>query len=170
MAVDRWFTPLGDGTFGVHLPDSHRQALGSVMGELRELLLADNRDVLRRLYPTAYPDDERLSEEFSGFAHDQLLAARLDALDAVESTLDAESLTDDQLDAWMKSANQLRLVLGTQLDVSEDSTPEYDTDHPLAATYAIYVFLAALVDDAASALTTTLPPPDRGVDDVPDRG
>lgn len=164
MAMGPWFRPVGDGTFRVDLPDSYRQVVGSFMGDLRELLLADNRDVLRRLYPNAYPDDKELSEEFDELTHDHLLASRLDDLDVVEETLEADTLTEIQLNAWMKSANELRLVLGTQLDVSEDTDPEYDSDHPLAATYAIYRFLAHVVDDAATALITTLPPPTQGTD------
>lgn len=165
--MGRWFTPIGDGTFRVEILDSYRQAVASFMADLREMLLADNRDTLRRLYPSAYPDDKERSEEFAGLAHDQLLASRLDDLDLVEETIDADTLDGDQLNAWMKSANELRLVLGTQLDVSEDTDPEYDLDHPLAATYAIYRFLAHLIDDAANALTTSLPPPTQNTDNPP---
>jgi len=155
----RWFR-LDEEGFGVYLPPHYREAFGVVLGDLRELLLADNRDVLRRLYPTAYPDDPDRTEEFAAFAHDQLLATRLDDLDTVETTLEADTLTEEELSAWMKSANELRLVLGTQLDISEDEDPAYDEDHPLAATYELYRFLAAIVDDAVQALATALPTKD----------
>ena len=39
-------------------------------------------------------------------------------------------LSDDEVGAWLRSVNALRLVLGTRLDVQEDDTGEVDPGDP----------------------------------------
>ena len=48
------------------------------------------------------------------------MASRLAALDAVEASVDATELDEQQLMSWLGAVNNLRLVLGTMLDVSEE--------------------------------------------------
>jgi hypothetical protein len=54
--------------------------------------------------------------------------------------------------------NDLRLVLGTRLDVSEDLR-EVDADDPDVAAYAVYDYLGYVVSEAVDALAEALPPP-----------
>jgi hypothetical protein len=154
----RWFVAREDGSFEVQLTDTRRKLLGRIASDLRDLLLTGD-DALRRLYPTAYPDDPALNAEFAAFAHDQLLMARLEALDVVEATIDAPTLTTQQLNAWMQATNEARLVLGTRLDVTEDDDGDDDPDDPDAPARALYHYLGILVDDIVDALHGQLPPP-----------
>jgi Domain of unknown function (DUF2017) len=156
--VPRWFAPLADGTFEVRLAEPVRQMVQRIATDLRDLLLAGD-DSLHRLYPTAYPDDPDRNAEFAAFAHDQLLMARLEALDVVEATADRDELTADQLSAWMQVVNEARLVLGTRLDVTEDDDRDDDPDHPDAPGLALYHRLGILLDDIVRALYGKLPPP-----------
>ena len=71
----------------------------------------------------------------------------------------SDTLDDDTAGAWMRTLNDLRLVVGTRLDVSEDET-EVDPDDPDAHLYAVYDYLGFLVDRLVVALTQTLPEPD----------
>lgn len=154
----RWFVPVGDDEFANELPDQLRLLVGAAVIGLREALLTED-EVVRRLYPTAYPDDKAKNDEFAALAHDQLLMARLDGLDIVERTLDAETLSSSELNAWLQSVNEARLVLGTQLDVGEGDPREYDLEDPHAPQLYAYRLLARILGDLVSTLNNTLPPP-----------
>jgi hypothetical protein len=72
----------------------------------------------------------------------------------VESTLELERLTVEQADAWARSLNALRLVLGTRLDVTEDDDPTLvGPDDEDAPAWVLYMLLSALVDDLVAALS-----------------
>jgi hypothetical protein len=58
-----------------------------------------------------------------------------------EVTLDA-----DGAERWMRVLNDLRLTLGTQLNISEDDDYELDERDPQVQLRARYVWLTALQD------------------------
>ena len=147
------------GDFEVRLSGAERRLLASLVPQLRAALQADSeaggaRDpTLRRLFPAAYPDDERRDLEYRSMVHDDLLARRHAALDALESTLDATRLDEEGLLAWMGAVNDLRLVLGTRLDVSEESELVPDPGDPDAPALAVYGYLGYLLESMLSALS-----------------
>ena len=55
---------------------------------------------------------------------DELTNKHVAALNTVEATLEAKRLDEEQMVAWMHAINHLRLVIGTRLDVDEDT--EYE--------------------------------------------
>jgi hypothetical protein len=124
-------------------------------------------DALARLYPTAYPEDEDRNAEFAAIEHDQLLMARLEALDVVERTLEADELTTAELTAWMQVVNEARLVLGTSLDVTEDDPRDEDPDDPDAASLALFRALGGMVGDIVDALHADLVVDGEPLDDGP---
>ncbi len=149
-----------DGAFDVRLRHWERDLLGSLVTQLRELLTAGSGGgaaatavdpTLKRLFPTAYPDDAGLDAEYQSLVRDDLLERRLAALDLVDETLDADVVTEEQLQAWMSAVNDLRLVLGTRLDVSED-LDEIDPDDPDAPLFAAYSYLGWLLENIVAAL------------------
>ena len=144
-----------DGTVELLLGEGEREVLRDVFGQLRDALLADPDDpLLARLFPPAYADDPDKEAGFRALARDELLEQRLAALDEVEASLEAERLTPEQADAWARSLNALRLVLGTRLDVSEDDDrTAMGPDHPDAPAWLLYELLSALVDDLVNALS-----------------
>ncbi len=134
------------GRVEVRLDEPQVAALRSVFGELRELLLADDDPNLRRLYPTAYPDDPEHEEEYRRLMRDDLLAGKLEAIDVVESALDTGELNGDEaFFAWMGSLNDVRLVLGTRLAVTgdEDTGPSEPQE---AMAWAVFQFLGYLLE------------------------
>ncbi len=143
-----------DGSIEVLLGEVEREVLGDVLGQLRDALLADTDDpLLGRLFPPAYADDPEKEAGFRARARDELLEARLAAIDSVEASLQAERLDPEQAGAWLRSLNALRLVLGTRLDVQEDDDPRRrDPDDPDAPVWSLYELLSALVDDLVGAL------------------
>ena len=70
----------------------------------------------------------------------------------MEASLGAKVLDPDQVTAWVQAINQIRLVLGTRLDVDEDDA-EFDPDAPDAAARAVYAYLALLLDQFVDALS-----------------
>lgn len=141
------------GTFALHLPAEERALVRQLLDELRGLLTADADDPrLRRLYPTAYPDDPAKEAEFRRMVHEELRASRTAAIAVVESTLDADALDGEQLDQWMQAINAVRLVLGTTLDVSEDDDPwGPDVDDDDAHAHALYGYLGFLLEEIVTA-------------------
>ncbi len=67
--------------------------------------------------------------------HDDLTEQRLASIEAMEATLEAGSLSEEELVAWLGTMNDLRLVLGVRLAVTEESEPEdFETATPNAGT------------------------------------
>ena len=143
------------GDFRLRLPPEERALLRTLPGQLRELLETDDPSLMR-LHPPAYADEED-AEEFRRLVGGELLASRHEALRVVEETVDAERLTEEQLDAWLRALNDLRLVLGTRLDVTEESYAEaIDPRHPRAPELALFGYLSWLQEQAVAAMAEGL--------------
>jgi hypothetical protein len=137
----------------LRLPVEERAVVRSVVGQLRALIVEDADADLRRLYPTAYANDPAADAEFRAFVHDDLVARRLEAIDTVTSTIDDEHLDEEQLGAWMGVVNDLRLVLGTRLDISEElDLAAVADDDPEVATFALYSYLSWLLEQMVEAI------------------
>jgi len=139
------------GTYALRLPAPERELLGNLVGQLRELLeLTTDDPSVRRLFPAAYHDDAERDREYQQLTRDELLERRLAALDSVEATTTADELDEAQLGCWLTVVNDLRLVLGTRLDVSEDQEGLAE-DHPDAPALAVYGYLSMLLDAVVGA-------------------
>ena len=143
------FKPEGE-SISVRLDDALRELLRHVTEELRELLLLDEVDEMKRLYPTAYPDDEELEAGYQELVHDQLLMQRLDGIDKLQASLHEQSISIEMADHWMNTINQCRLVLGTRLDVSEEDRA-IDEDDPDAQAKVIYQVLSHILEELTHA-------------------
>lgn len=122
-------------------------------------------DALRRLFPTAHPRDPDEEAAYVALARRDLLRSHRDVLETLERTASATHLSEEELESWLTALNELRLVLGTSLGVTEDGLPpaRHDPSYP---QWALYGYLSGLVDDAVSALSGVLPPPTPGADDA----
>ncbi len=148
----------------VHLADWERRLLTELVGELRSNLLdhtpardgGDGLDPsLRRLFPPAYLADPDRDAEYQRLMRDDLLAERLEHLDLLDGTLAADHLDDAQVIAWMQGLNELRLVLGTQLDISEEEDPtDLDPHDPAQRPRLRYHYLGGLLAELIDATTT----------------
>ncbi|HEX2384077.1 MAG TPA: DUF2017 family protein [Acidimicrobiales bacterium] len=141
-----------DGSFQLRLTDDERDLVVDLATQLRELLVSEERDGLERLYPPAYANDPERDSEYRAMVHDELLQKRLEAVDVVEQTVAATSLTEEQVMAWMGAINDLRLVLGTRLDVTEDQDFP-PLDDPSAPAFAVYQYLTHLLAEIVHALS-----------------
>ena len=148
--------PSDGGGVDITLPRELRSFLKDLSGRFRELLnseeAADDAAVAR-LAPTAYPDDPLRNLEFDDAAGRSLAEGRLRALEVVERTADAEHLTNEEAEAWMRALNDARLVFGTRLEiVEEDDVEALARDPAKAETLAVYLALTELVGMLVEAL------------------
>lgn len=142
-----------DGDFDLRLPADERELLRNVAPQLRQLLDGDlTNPTLRRLFPTAYADDPQRDQEYHALVRDELADRRRAAVDTLVATIDATRLDEEQLLAWMGAINDLRLVLGTRLDVSEETDPVPDPEDPDAPLLVLYGYLSYLLDSIIDAL------------------
>jgi len=81
----------------------------------------------------------------------------------VVETVDDSSLDETQLHEWLDALEVLRLVLGTQLDVSEGS-PQIEANDPRAAQFAVYGYLSMLQGEIVDALAGGLDPAGTGAE------
>ncbi len=152
----RWITRGRNGQIKIDIDKNFRDSLRPLLDELRGLLVTGEHPALRRLFPTAYPQHQELEENYRELVHDTLLAQRLDAIEAMEKTLDATALTDEELSSWMHSVNAVRLVLGTILDVSEtDALPE--PNDPDGQQHVLYYVPGYLLEQIVDGLFDTVP-------------
>jgi hypothetical protein len=150
-----------DGTFELRIPVDERELLRAIGPHLREVLVRDAANVqpgddpaVDRLFPVAYPTDDDRQTEYRLLVHDELLSSHLGALAVLEETVDAERLTEDQLLAWMRALNEVRLVLGTRLGVTEDGDewPRGPGD-PRHGAFVVYDYLTGLQGQVIQALS-----------------
>lgn len=145
------------GHYRLKLPPHEREILRSLPGQLRELLGTDDPAV-RRLFPPAYEDDADRQAEYEGLVSPELTRDRLDALAVVERTIDASKLTEEEVTAWLGALNDLRLVLGTRLNVTEDMYEEgLPDDDPSSPAFALFAYLGWLEEQIVEALASGLP-------------
>jgi len=146
-----------DGRFDVDIPQDQRDLLRDLPAQLRQLLTdadPETDEALRRLFPTADLDDPAHAAEFDRMVREDLLLQREASMEAMERTLDAGELNEEELVGWLGVLNDLRLVLGTRLAVTEETTPDdFAPDDPRAHAYALYGYLTYLEDEIVQALS-----------------
>lgn len=143
-----------DGTFALRWRPVDRELVASAATELRTLILNEDSSVAR-LFPTAYQSDPERNAGWDALVRRELVEKRIEALEMVATLLERRSCTADELGTLMRSVNDARLVLGTQLDVSEDGPGALTTEAQLHS-YAIYEHLGYLLSQIIRAMRTTV--------------
>jgi hypothetical protein len=143
--------------YELRLPPEERALLRSLPAELREVLGTADPSLIR-LFPPAYADDPVRNAEYDALVRQDLMAERLQALQVLEETTEARRLDEEQLSAWMRAINDLRLVLGTRLDVTEEmDDDDLPSDPGEARMIVVYRYLTALQWQVVEALSASLP-------------
>ena len=142
-----------EGDFRLRLSDGERELLGRLPVELLELLSSDPGDpALRRLRPTAYEEDTEAEDEYRRLMDAELQAGRSEALRTLAETAVRDRLTAQELDAWLRALTDLRLALGTRLDVTEEVyARELDPRDPQAYELSVFAYLSWLQEQAVEA-------------------
>jgi hypothetical protein len=147
---------IPDGQVALRLSALERELLRGLPFQLRSQIDSGTGDPsLRRLFPPAYADNEEAEAEYRGLMRDELLEKRREALAVLERTADSEHLDPAEVDAWLTALNDLRLVLGTRLDVTEEL---YESEiDPEDAELGIYLYLTWLQEQLVEAASEGLP-------------
>ena len=136
----------------VTLPAIDAELLRHLGDQLQALLAtsAPGDPVHDRLYPRVYldPTEEEAEGEWQRYLHDDLVAERLAAVDALVATLDRGEVDDgivttdlepEEVGRWLSTLNDARLALGTRLGVTEerdlDDVPEDADERPAWEVY-----------------------------------
>ena len=107
---------------------------------------------LARLFPDGYSDDEHASADFRRFTEQDLRAQKLAALTTVRDSLidwtGKSSITAQQAQDWLKALNDLRLVLGTRLEITDEVETNFGADEPGIHLYNYLTYLQGTLIDA----------------------
>ncbi len=152
------------GNVVARLDPAEAGIVGLLLDQLDQLLTADAGDVaddpvLRRLLPEGHRGDPELAADYRALTESTLREGKHDDLAMVRATLPPEGgevrLDPDQAAAWLRTSNDLRLALGTRLDVTEDTEPPDDfteeRDHQLGVYYWLTALQGSLVDALVDA-------------------
>jgi hypothetical protein len=116
--------------------------------------------VLARLLPDFSRDDADLSAALRSLREPELIEAKDDAanvlLDTCPPTGGKIELTLAQADAWLVALNDIRLALGTILDVTDDTPDDLPPGDPHAAHLGVYHWLTFVQDSLVQARITAL--------------
>jgi hypothetical protein len=131
---------------------------------LAELGISENSEapgdpVLARLFPDGYRDDAEAAGEFRRYTESALRDGKREAAETVlASVRDPGEITldDDQARAWLRALNDVRLALGTRLEITEESYEqmgELDWDDPKFPMYSMYDWLTFLQESLVRAMS-----------------
>jgi len=142
-------------------PGPDADPLEAMVGMQTEPVATPDDPALHRLLPDAYAD-EASSGEFRRLMDGELRRQKTEALDevgrAVERAGDSGvkvKLTAQQAEVWLQALNDIRLVLGPRLDVTEDLEDRWaqlGPDDGLAPLLAAYEWLGWLQESVVLAL------------------
>jgi len=148
-----------DGGISMSLDPQEVELLKGLLAEMRLLLEADiprGDQVMQRLFPDAYDNTEEASA-YRELVDDDLRSAKLAALKEVSDGLDATmTLSPEQASAWLTLLTDLRLAIGTRLDVTEETmADEIEPDDPDAPAYSVLHWLGWIQEMMLRAMETS---------------
>lgn len=138
-----------------------RELLGRVdalLAEPDDIVDADRRTpqdpVLARLLPDASRADADVAAAHRDMTETSLRMDKRADADTVLAALPAGAGTAvlDDLDAWLRALNDIRLMLGVELDITEDAQPPRRLGDPRDMQLAVYFWLTQLQDYLVEAV------------------
>jgi uncharacterized protein DUF2017 len=154
----RRFTRTSSGDYTVRLRPEERSLLTTLPDQLAALVAGGRTSATTRLFPPAYSSEPEMDAEYQRLMGDELIQRRQAAAELVRDTIERDRLSVDELQAWVGVCNDLRLVLGTVLDVSEDrDVLDVDRASEDMPQRVLYLLLSEIVDEGVQALSQGLP-------------
>ena len=115
--------------------------------------------VVARLLPDAYRDDPEKAGEFRKYTESSLREAKKYFAQTLLETLPPQGgkvrLTGDQARDWLRALNDIRLMFGVRLEVTEDFEDQLgalDPKDPRLAAFEVYGWLGAVQESLVRAL------------------
>jgi hypothetical protein len=143
-----------DGRYSVRLPDHVRELLASLARQWDPTIDSDDPAFIR-LSPPAYVGDDSIDAErqYRMLVDEALHNHHHHAAQTLIDTVDANSLSAEELAGWLSAIGSMRLVIGTRLDVSEDMAelPHPVHTEPERTVYDLLGMLQATIVDVVAA-------------------
>jgi Domain of unknown function (DUF2017) len=115
--------------------------------------------VLARLLPDAYQDDPEAAGEFRKYTESSLREAKKYFAQTLLETLPPKGgrvkLNADQARDWLRALNDVRLMFGVRLEVTEDFEDQLaslDPSDPRMAAFEVYGWLGAVQESLVRAI------------------
>ena len=115
--------------------------------------------VVARLLPDAYQDDPEKAGEFRKYTESSLREAKKYFAQTLLETLPPEGgkvrLTGDQARDWLRALNDIRLMFGVRLEVTEEFEEQLvalDPKDPRLAAFEVYGWLGMVQESLVHAL------------------
>jgi hypothetical protein len=116
--------------------------------------------VLARLLPDAYQDDPESAGEFRKYTESSLREAKKYFAQTLLETIPPKGgrvkLSADQARDWLRALNDVRLMFGVRLEVTEDFEEQLttlDPKDPRVAAFEVYGWLGAVQESLVRAIT-----------------
>ncbi|HEY2765579.1 MAG TPA: DUF2017 domain-containing protein [Pseudonocardiaceae bacterium] len=117
---------------------------------------APDDEVLARLLPDFHREDAALSGGLRSLHEPELLAAKDGVAEVVLATCPPGGgrvrLTDEQAQAWLSALNDVRLALGTVLEITEDTPDDLPPDDHRAPHLGVYHWLTWVQESLINAV------------------
>jgi len=153
-------TSMGEGSVTIRFSDDEAELLRRLLAEMESLLGggAQRDPVVGRLFPPAY-ESKKEEESYRALVGDELISTKKanlrTAADMLGQDGSAEAdLSEDETEAWLALLTDLRLAIGTRLDVTEEKMSEdIDPDDPDAASLSVLHWLGWVQGTILEAIT-----------------
>jgi hypothetical protein len=136
-----------------------RDELAELTGITAGPTTAPTDRVLARLLPDFHREDATLSGGLRALHEPELVAAKDGVAGVVLDTCPVRGgrvrLSDEQAQAWLSALNDVRLALGTVLEVTEDMPDELPPEDPRAAHLVVYHWLTWVQESLTQTLAGT---------------
>jgi Domain of unknown function (DUF2017) len=140
-------------------PDELEQITGMKNGNSAP---PDNPTLQRLLPDFSKPDDaepdatDRLNSALRSLHEPEIIEAKRVAAQQLLATVPEDGgrfeLTEDVANAWIAAVNDIRLALGTMLDIRPNGPDRLPDDHPMASHFDVYQWLTFLQEYLVLAL------------------
>ena len=143
------------------LEPAEARIVALLLDQLEQLLTAQIEDVagdpvITRLLPAGHRGDPEIAADYREMTESALRSGKADDLATVRASLPPDGgtvrLDPEQATAWLRTSNDLRLALGTRLDIQEDTEPPEDLASEEGQQLAVYYWLTGLQGSLVDAL------------------
>ncbi len=143
------------------LEPAEARIVALLLDQLEQLLSAEADDVagdpvIARLLPAGHRSDPAIAADYREMTESTLRSGKADDLATVRAGLPPDGgtvrLDHEEAAAWLRTSNDLRLALGTRLDIREDTEPPEDLGSEEGQQLAVYYWLTALQGSLVDAL------------------
>ncbi len=157
IGLSRLVTRSGSG-FTLHIGKDERAVVSRLLEELRTLQSDPAAaEATVRLFPVVHPNEPHQEEEWQRLMRDELIESRAEGIDAVVEVLARPgrkvAISEDEMLAFVRVVNSVRLVLGTILEVTEDDDLDAPPELFESPEYQLYGYLSYILDACVRALS-----------------